>query len=201
MSMWSGVVSNEDEKVDDAADEGTVYVDYPEANSITNWAQGADADSKIPSCGGGEEASLTSADAANKLETGGDTTNEVLKANRSGIDVFVNGSGDGNDELIGTRIRQGANIETLISDVDAEKEADIDIDANADTAYDNESKSVIRLSKGKYGSLPDERDWFYAWLALVCLVRSDNFRQRNLIKFGIGRLKKALRALVNLSTE
>ena len=168
--MWPGVVSKEDDNVDDAADEGTVYVDDPEANSITNEAQdGADADSKIPSCGGGEEASLTSADAANKLETGGDTTNEVLKANRSGIDVFVNGSGDGNDELIGTRIRQGANIETLISDVDAEKEADIDIDANADTAYDNESMSVIRSSKGMVLCLMKEID---SMLTLVCLIRS-----------------------------
>lgn len=53
---------NEDENVDDTA-EGTDYVDDPEAHSIMSGAQdGEDADSIIPSCGGGEAAFLTSAD-------------------------------------------------------------------------------------------------------------------------------------------
>lgn len=56
-------------------------------------------DSTSLSCGGGEVASLTSADAANKLKTSGDTCNGVPKAKRSDFDDFENGSGDGNAEL------------------------------------------------------------------------------------------------------
>ena len=96
---------------------------------------------------------------------GGDTSNIVLKANRSDVDDFVNGSGDDNEELIGTRIRQGANIKTLLSHAGAEKEEDIGVDANVDTAYDNESMSDIRLSKGMDICLKEVD----TMLALVCL--------------------------------
>jgi len=197
---------NEDDNVNDGntaeGADANGYVDDPETNSIANGAQeGADADSTIPSGGGGEVASLISADVAKKLETGGDSSNEVVKVNGSDVDDFTNGSavdyGDGNDELVGTLISQGANSETLLDDDGAEKEADIDIDADADTAYDNESMSVIRLSKGMVLYLKEVD----TMLALVCLTRSDNFRKRNLINYNIGRLKKALRALVNPSTE
>mmetsp|Transcript_24504 Transcript_24504/g.37471 ORF Transcript_24504/g.37471 Transcript_24504/m.37471 type:complete len:225 (-) Transcript_24504:42-716(-) len=197
---------NEDDNVNDGntaeGADANGYVDDPETNSIANGAQeGADADSTIPSGGGGEVASLISADVAKKLEAGGDSSNEVVKVNGSDVDDFTNGSavdyGDGNDELVGTLISQGANSETLLDDDGAEKEADIDIDADADTAYDNESMSVIRLSKGMVLYLKEVD----TMLALVCLTRSDNFRKRNLINYNIGRLKKALRALVNPSTE
>jgi Ras-related GTP-binding protein C/D len=57
--------------------------------------------------------------------------------------------------------------------------------------------SDIRLSKGMVICLKEVD----TMLALVCLKRSDNFRERNLINYSIGRLKKVLRALVNLSTE
>jgi len=95
-------------------------------------------------------------------------SNKVLKANRSVVDGFVNGSGDGNDELTGTCIRQGANIETPQSDVGAE---------NDDTVYDNESMSVIRLNKDMVLCLK----LIDTMLTLVCLIRSDNFRKRELI--------------------
>jgi hypothetical protein len=38
-------------------------------------------------------------------------------------------------------------------------------------------------------------------LALVCITRSENFRKKSLINYNIDCLKKALRALVQPSTE
>jgi len=91
---------------------------------------------------------------------------------------------DGNDELVGTLISQSAG--AIVDSEGKEKEVD------ADSAYDSESASVIRLSKGMVLYLKEVD----TMLALVCLTRSDNFRKRNLINYNIGCLKKALRALV-----
>lgn len=106
---------------------------------------------------------------------------------------------------------------TLISQSPADilKEDIID----PDSAYDNDSASVIRLSNGMVrcsrglegvvvlcgvGTLTmfsplaqvlylKEVD---TMLALVCITRSENFRKKSLIDYNIGCLKKALQALI-----
>ena len=112
--------------------------------------------------------------------------------NKTGVDgddndTTQNSNTDGNDELVGTLISQGANPLLAYGDDD-----DI-MEKEGDTAYDSDSASVIRLSK-KMVLYLKEVD---TMLALVCLTRSDNFRKRNLINYNIRCLKKALRALVN----
>jgi len=133
--------------------------------------------------------SLTSADViasknadgsdGNALALGGD---ENTQNSNSGtpIDYISNG----NDELVGTLISQG--ISALVENEDIEKE-------EGDSAYDSESASVIRLSKGMVLYMKEVD----TMLALVCLTRSDNFRKRNLINYNIRCLKKALRALTS----
>jgi len=61
-----------------------------------------------------------------------------------------------------------------------------------DSAYDNESASVIRLSNGMVLYLKEVD----TMLALVCITRGQNFRKKSLINYNIGRLRRALRALV-----
>lgn len=90
---------------------------------------------------------------------------------------------EGKDELVGTLISQGMQD---LEDADGKE-------FEPDTAYDSQSASVIRLTKGMILYLKEVD----TMLALVCLIRSDNFRKRNLINFNIGRLKNALRALTN----
>lgn len=90
---------------------------------------------------------------------------------------------DPQDELVGTLISQGGA--GADDDDENEKEAE-------DSAYDNESASVIRLSNGMVLYLKEVD----TMLALVCLTRSENFRKKSLINYNIACLKKALRALV-----
>jgi len=84
------------------------------------------------------------------------------------------------DELVGT----------LISQAPAEEEEEDMVDP--DSAYDCKSASVIRLSNGMVLYLKEVD----TMLALVCITRAENFRKKSLINYNIGRLKKALRALV-----
>lgn len=127
------------------------------------------------------------------LPSGGPTKNvdgTDVEIHNTGDDITHGSSalidyGDGNDDLVGTLISQGAD--ALLESDGNEKEAD------TDTAYDSESASVIRLSKGMVLYLKEVD----TMLALVCLTRSDNFRKRNLINYNIGCLKKALRALTS----
>mmetsp|Transcript_4103 Transcript_4103/g.6136 ORF Transcript_4103/g.6136 Transcript_4103/m.6136 type:complete len:376 (-) Transcript_4103:19-1146(-) len=55
-------------------------------------------------------------------------------------------------------------------------------------AYDHESASVIRLSNGMVLYLREVN----SYLALVCLLRSDNFQKKGLIDYNIDCFKKAL---------
>merc|ERR1740124_1100947 len=70
-------------------------------------------------------------------------------------------------------------------------------EADADSAYDSESASVIRLSNGMILYMREVD----TMLALVCLTHAANFRKKGLINFNIGCLKKALRALVQPTPE
>lgn len=129
-----------------------------------------------------------------------------------------NGTGTASDdeELVGTLIGQAPASDTEDEMVDP------------DSAYDNESASVIRLSNGMVRmrhayrfTLFDSHYYFFSFcspippfyriqvlylkevdtmLALVCITRSENFRKRSLINYNIGGLKKALRALVQPPT-
>lgn len=133
--------------------------------------------------------SLTSADVVaskntdesdgNALPLGGDDHTQNSNSGAP-IDYISNGK----DELVGTLISQG--ISALVENEDIEKE-------EGDSAYDSESASVIRLSKGMVLYMKEVD----TMLALVCLTRSDNFRKRNLINYNIRCLKKALRALTS----
>jgi len=96
---------------------------------------------------------------------------------------------EGKDELVGTLISQSG------ADVDAEGEKEKELDA--DSAYDSESSSVIRLSNGMVLYLKEVD----TMLALVCLTRSENFRKKSLINYNIACLKKALRSLVRPDNE
>lgn len=84
------------------------------------------------------------------------------------------------DELVGTLIGQ-APAEDLEEDM-----------VDPDSAYDCKSASVIRLSNGMVLYLKEVD----TMLALVCITRAENFRKKSLINYNIGCLKKALRALV-----
>ncbi|GAX19932.1 Ras-related GTP-binding protein C/D [Fistulifera solaris] len=80
--------------------------------------------------------------------------------------------------------------DTLTSEVPAgDLEEEI---VDQDSAYDNESASVIRLSNGMVLYLKEVD----TMLALVCITRSENFRRKGLINYNIGCLKRALQALV-----
>jgi hypothetical protein len=145
--------------------------------------EGDGMDSTLP------EESLTSADVVASKNTDGSDGNALplggddhTQNSNSGtpIDYISNG----NDELVGTLISQG--ISALVENEDIEKE-------EGDSAYDSESASVIRLSKGMVLYMKEVD----TMLALVCLTRSDNFRKRNLINYNIRCLKKALRALTS----
>lgn len=145
-----------------------------------NKLESADVDSSIP---GGEILSLNSGDPS-KITAGLDAdVSNVAGDDNTNISSVPIDYGDGNDELVGTLISQGA-------DALAESAAK---EPDTDNAYDSESVSVIRLSKGMVLYLKEVD----TMLALVCLTRSDNFRKRNLINYNIGCLKKALRALVS----
>jgi hypothetical protein len=95
---------------------------------------------------------------------------------------------ENDDELLGTLIGQTGDAlfteDLLLQQVEKD---------DAGTAYDSDSASVIRLSKGMILYLKEVD----TMLALVCLTRSDNFRKRNLINYNIRCLKKALRSLVH----
>lgn len=93
---------------------------------------------------------------------------------------ITNGEAKTTDELVGTLISQ-APAEDLEEDM-----------VDPDSAYDNKSASVIRLSNGMVLYLKEVD----TMLALVCITRAENFRKKSLINYNIGCLKKALRALV-----
>lgn len=89
--------------------------------------------------------------------------------------------------------QEDASMGTLISQAAAE---DLEEIVDADSAYDAESSSVIRLSNGMVLYLKEVD----TMLALVCITRAENFRKKSLINYNIGCLKKALRALVAPAT-
>jgi Ras-related GTP-binding protein C/D len=60
------------------------------------------------------------------------------------------------------------------------------------SAFDDDSSSVIRLSNGMILYLREVD----SMLALVCLIRSENFRKKSLINYNIGCLKQSLKQLV-----
>eukprot|EP00542_Grammatophora_oceanica_P002074 CAMPEP_0194055024 /NCGR_PEP_ID=MMETSP0009_2-20130614/55329_1 /TAXON_ID=210454 /ORGANISM="Grammatophora oceanica, Strain CCMP 410" /LENGTH=388 /DNA_ID=CAMNT_0038703777 /DNA_START=42 /DNA_END=1205 /DNA_ORIENTATION=- len=60
------------------------------------------------------------------------------------------------------------------------------------SAYDSESSSVIRLSNGMVLYLKQVDKM----LALVCILRAENFRKKSLINYNISVLRKALGALL-----
>lgn len=66
-----------------------------------------------------------------------------------------------------------------------------------DSAYDNESASVIRLSNGMVLYLKEVD----TMLALVCITRLENFRRKSLINYNISCLKRALQALAKPEME
>jgi Ras-related GTP-binding protein C/D len=78
---------------------------------------------------------------------------------------------------------------TLISQAPVE---DLEEIVDADSAYDSESASVIRLSNGMVLYLKEVD----TMLALVCITRAENFTKKSLINYNIGCLRSALRALV-----
>ena len=110
-------------------------------------------------------------------------------------------------------------VETLISQTSADSLKEEMVDP--DSAYDNDSASVIRLSNGMvctvclcvcfavvefYDDLSHPVPTSFlqvlylkevdTMLALVCITRSENFRKKSLVDYNIGCLKKALQALV-----
>ena len=126
------------------------------------------------------------------------------------------------DTLLSTTVGETDN--TLISQSAADSLKDDLIDP--DTAYDNDSASVIRLSNGMVRGCSADGDVGLGFviaffvkltpcpciysvlmqvlylkevdtmLALVCITRAENFRKKSLIDYNIGCLKKALKALV-----
>jgi Ras-related GTP-binding protein C/D len=84
---------------------------------------------------------------------------------------------------------------TLISQSPAEHLEEEMIDP--DSAYDEESSSVIRLSNGMVLYLKEVD----TMLALVCITRGPNFRKKSLINYNISCLKKALHALAQPATS
>lgn len=99
-------------------------------------------------------------------------------ATNNGGDDERQGGDNGGEELVGTLISQ-APAESLEEMVDA------------DSAYDSESASVIRLSNGMVLYLKEVD----TMLALVCITHAENFRKKSLINYNIKSLKRALRAL------
>ncbi len=65
------------------------------------------------------------------------------------------------------------------------------VEDDISSAYDSDSSSIIHLSNGMVFYLKEVD----TMLALVCLMRAENFRKKSLINYNIGCLKKALMAL------
>jgi len=120
------------------------------------------------------------------MNTSGDVVGGI------GGEDFTNYDVDVNDELVGTLISQGGGGGLGVGSDASNNGKEDEEEVEDDSAYDNESASVIRLSKGMVLYMKEVD----TMLALVCLTRADNFRKRNLINYNIGCLKKALRALV-----
>jgi Ras-related GTP-binding protein C/D len=78
---------------------------------------------------------------------------------------------------------------TTIQDEDHEHGEDEALECSA---FDDDSSSVIRLSNGMILYLREVD----SMLALVCLIRSENFRKKSLINYNIGCLKHSLKQLV-----
>jgi Ras-related GTP-binding protein C/D len=76
-------------------------------------------------------------------------------------------------------------------DDEQEEEAEETLECSA---FDDQSSSVIRLSNGMILYLREVD----SMLALVCLIRSENFRKKSLINYNIGCLKKSLKQLVEV---
>jgi Ras-related GTP-binding protein C/D len=84
----------------------------------------------------------------------------------------------------------GGNGSSSSGDGDSGEGAEEGVDA--DSAYDRDSASVIRLSNGMVLYLKEVD----TMLALVCITRAENFKKKPLINYNIGCLRSALRALV-----
>ena len=83
-------------------------------------------------------------------------------------------------------------------DNDREEEEEEDEEEPLESsAFDEQSSSVIRLSNGMVLYLREVD----TMLALVCLIRSENFRKKSLINYNIGCLKHALKNLVVVLPE
>lgn len=125
--------------------------------------------------------------------TGADIDNgaQLTNSNHEGNfeNTVLHYDNDTKDELVGTLISQGGEV------VEVNHEEDKELDA--DSPYDSESESIIRLSKGMVLYLKEVD----TMLALVCLTRCENFRKKNLINYNIGCLKKALKSLVQSDTD
>lgn len=180
-----GLPGNDDEKDQPVLEDDGNDIDSSMVPSTTNQR--------------GDNFSLHSADPSKRLaDSGGDivdpVTNLVIN-NNDGQSNFEDSAvldygNDGKDELVGTLISQGG-VETIEESHTEGKGLE------ADSPYDSESESIIRLSKGMVLYLKEVD----TMLALVCLTRSENFRKKNLINYNIGCLKKALKTLVQPDTE
>lgn len=85
-----------------------------------------------------------------------------------------------------------------VSDTLASSNPDLEEEIiDQDSAYDNESASVIRLSNGMVLYLKEVD----TMLALVCITRLENFRRKSLINYNISCLKKALQAMAQPGME
>jgi Ras-related GTP-binding protein C/D len=78
---------------------------------------------------------------------------------------------------------------TTIQDEDHEHVEDETLECSA---FDGDSSSVIRLSNGMILYLREVD----SMLALVCLIRSENFRKKSLINYNIDCLKQSLKQIV-----
>ena len=148
-------------------------------------------DSMVPV--GGDMASLTSGDPTLMNTSVSDSHGMARGRNNSNV-AGTKGNQESSspvdgkeDELVGTLIGQTGD--ALLTEDPFQQGFEKE---DTDTAYDSDSASVIRLSKGMILYLKEVD----TMLALVCLTRSDNFRKRNLINYNIRCLKKALKALV-----
>lgn len=103
-------------------------------------------------------------------------------------DIAAGGAEDDGDKLVSIP-NNNNNKETD----DEEGEAEL-IESSA---FDDQSSSVIRLSNGMVLYLREVD----SMLALVCLIRSENFRKKSLINYNIGCLKKSLKQLVEVVHE
>jgi Ras-related GTP-binding protein C/D len=91
----------------------------------------------------------------------------------------------------GSGSRDGGDGTNPVEGDDGDEQEAVD----ADSAYDSDSASVIRLSNGMVLYLKEVD----TMLALVCITRAENFRKKSLINYNIGCLRSALRALVQPS--